>query len=137
MNSAQILGTKISIGDLIDVHHKIKEEDKEKVQIYRGIVISIKGKATGKSFTVRRIGAGSIGVERIWPVLSPSLVKIEVKQKGQLKRAKLYYLRYRHGREASKVKAEKQEGDKTENKKNGQAKPGKARRGSRTKVSSK
>lgn len=105
------------IGDTIRVHYKlierekvagktkreVKEETRERLQVFEGIVISIKGSGTNTMFTVRRIGAGAIGIERILPLVSPWIKKIEVKKYGDVRRAKLYYLRKRKGRSASKV----------------------------------
>ncbi len=100
--------TNFSVGDTIRVHHKIKEKtksgEKTRIQIFEGVVIAIKGKATGKSFTVRKIAIGTIGVERIWPINCPSIDKITLVKKGKVRRAKLFYLRKRIGREANKVK---------------------------------
>lgn len=92
------------VGDAIRVHSKIVEGEKERVQIFEGTVISISGKGETKSFTVRKIATGAIGVERIWALNSPSIVKVEVKKHGNVKRAKLYYLRQREGKRATKVK---------------------------------
>lgn len=81
-------------GDLVRVHQKIKEGDKERVQIFEGTVLAVRGSGDNKMFTVRKVVDG-IGVERIWPLNSPLLVKIEVKSKPKKRprRAKLYYLR--------------------------------------------
>ena len=87
-----------NVGDTIKVHQKVKEGDKERIQIFEGIVIAIKNRGEGKSFTVRKIAAYGIGVERIWPFNSPHIAKIEVKKKGDVRRAKLYYLRKRLGK---------------------------------------
>lgn len=94
----------VHTGDQVKVHLSVIEGDKERIQIFEGIVISIKGSGTGKSFTVRKIASGSIGVERIIPVMSPALKQIEVKSQGQVRRSKLYYLRNRVGKQATKVK---------------------------------
>ena len=100
--------TNFRVGDTIRVYHKIKEKAKEgektRIQIFEGVVISIQGSATGKSFIVRKMAIGSIGVERIWPIICPSIDKITVVKKGDVRRAKLFYLRNRIGREANKVK---------------------------------
>ena len=96
--------TTYSVGDRILVHQKIEEEGKTRTQIFDGIIIAIKGRDSGKSFTVRKIGAGSVGVERIIPISSPLISKIEIKSKGQVRRSKLYYLRDRVGRSALRVK---------------------------------
>ena len=92
------------VGDSVDVHVKIREGEKERVQIFSGTVIQIKGggKNLRSTFTVRRIVAGE-GVERVFPYHSPRIVKVEVKRPGKVRRAKLYYLRDRVGK-ATKVK---------------------------------
>jgi large subunit ribosomal protein L19 len=98
--------TGFKIGDTVDVHVKIVEGDRERIQIFSGIVIARRGTGADASFTVRRL-VGSEGVERVWPLHSPSLDKIEVKKSGKVRRAKLYYLRDRVGK-ATRV-AEQQE----------------------------
>lgn len=95
---------EVAIGDTIRLHQRIIEEKKTRTQVFEGVVIAISGRETGKTFVVRKIAAGSIGVEKIVPVNMPSIEKIEVKRKGSVKRAKLYYLRERIGKAASKVK---------------------------------
>ena len=95
------------VGDAVRVHSKIIEGDKERIQIFEGIVIAKKGSGVSQTFTVRKIAAGGIGVERIWPVQSQNVIKVQVKKKGNVRRAKLYYLRGRQGREALRVKVEK------------------------------
>ncbi|MFH1395718.1 MAG: 50S ribosomal protein L19 [Candidatus Omnitrophota bacterium] len=94
---------KINIGDTVDVHYKIQEENKTRVQVFSGIVIGEKGGGVKKTFTVRRISYGE-GVERIFPVNSPAIEKIVVKKHGKVRRAKLYYLRQKEGKSATKVK---------------------------------
>ncbi len=89
--------TAFKIGDTVDVHVKIVEGEKERIQIFSGIVIARKGKGVNEAFTVRRL-VGNEGVERVWPLHSPSLDKIEVKKSGKVRRAKLYYLRDRVGK---------------------------------------
>ena len=91
------------IGDAVDVHYIIKEENKTRVQLFSGIVISRKGEGLKKTFTVRRISYGE-GVERVFPLHSPSVEKIVVRKKGKVRRAKLYYMRAKKGKEASKVR---------------------------------
>jgi len=91
-------------GDTIKIFYKIIEGDKTRIQPYEGIVIAIKGKEESKTFTVRRIGADGVGVERIIPLHSPNISKIEVKRRGKVRRAKLYYLRDKKGRAAVRVK---------------------------------
>jgi len=104
--------TEVGIGDTVRVHTEIVEGKKTRIQIFEGIVIAIKNRGNGKSFTVRKIAAGGIGVEKIFPVLMPAIKKVEVKRKGKVRRAKLYYLRNRVGKRAIKVK-EKETNSKT------------------------
>jgi large subunit ribosomal protein L19 len=85
------------IGDTVDVHVKIVEGEKERIQIFNGIVIARRGSKLNESFTVRRL-VGNEGVERVFPLHSPSIDKIEVKKSGKVRRAKLYYLRDRVGK---------------------------------------
>ncbi len=91
-------------GDTVRVRWEITEDDKARVQDFTGVVISKKGKEDYKTFTVRKIGAGGIGVERIFPLFSPKLMDLEVVKKGKSRRSKLYYLRGRVGKRALKVK---------------------------------
>jgi large subunit ribosomal protein L19 len=86
-----------TIGDTVDVHQRILEGSKERVQIFNGVVIARSGEGIREMFTVRRIVQGE-GVERIFPLHSPKIAKIEVKRTGQVRRAKLYYLRDRVGK---------------------------------------
>ncbi len=86
-----------SIGDTVDVHTRILEGDKERIQIFNGVVIARAGSGSRETFTVRRIVAGE-GVERKFPIHSPKIAKIEVKRSGVARRAKLYYLRDRVGK---------------------------------------
>lgn len=86
-------------GDTIRVHTKIKEGDKERIQVFEGVVIKRKGSSNRATFTVRKISYG-VGVERIFPLHSPQIDRIEVRQRGQVRRAKLYYLRKLAGRAA-------------------------------------
>ena len=85
------------IGDTIDVHQRILEGQKERIQVYNGVVIARRGEGARETFTVRRIVQGE-GVERVFPLNSPKIAKIEVKRGGQTRRAKLYYLRDRVGK---------------------------------------
>ena len=85
------------IGDTVDVHQRILEGNKERIQIFSGVVIGRRGTGTGEMFTVRRIVAGE-GVERTFPVNSPKIAKLEVKRHGRVRRAKLFYLRDRVGK---------------------------------------
>lgn len=101
-NRVKLGETVFSVGDRVKVHSKIREDEKERTVIFDGVVIAIRGREENKSFIVRRVGAGKIGIERIFPLYSPSLVKIEVKQKGKSRRAKLYYLREKSRKEVRK-----------------------------------
>jgi large subunit ribosomal protein L19 len=85
------------IGDQVDVHQRILEGQKERIQVFSGIVIARRGDGLRETFTVRRIVQGE-GVERIFPLHSPKIAKIEVKRTGKVRRAKLYYLRKRVGK---------------------------------------
>jgi len=86
-------------GDTVRVHSIIREGDKERIQIFEGVVIKKKGSVNRQTFTVRKVSYG-VGVERVFPIHSPMVDKIEVKQKGKVRRAKLYYLRKLSGRAA-------------------------------------
>ena len=86
-------------GDTITVSYKIKEGNKERIQQYRGVVIRISGHGTKKRFTVRKIADG-VGVERIFPMESPFIEKVEINKYGRVRRAKLYYLRNLTGKAA-------------------------------------
>lgn len=86
-------------GDTLDVHVRVIEGDKERIQVFQGVCIKRKGGGINESFTVRKISNG-VGVERIFPLHSPRLAKIEVKKRGKVRRAKLYYLRTLRGKAA-------------------------------------
>ncbi len=90
------------IGDTVDVHVRLKEGEKERIQVFTGTVISRKGSGTREAFTVRRLVAGE-GVERTFPIHSPSIADIKVTRRGKVRRAKLYYLRDKVGK-STKVK---------------------------------
>lgn len=92
-----------NVGDSVKVHTKVVEGDKERIQIFSGVVIGRRGRGLEESFTVRRISYGE-GVERIFPVNSPRVDKIEVERQGSVRRAKLTYLRKRIGKGATAVK---------------------------------
>lgn len=87
-------------GDSVRVHLRIREGDKERVQVFEGVVLGRSGSGLRETFTVRKISAGGIGVERIFPVHSPRIEKIELGNIGRVRRAKLYYLRERTGKSA-------------------------------------
>jgi large subunit ribosomal protein L19 len=86
-------------GDTVKVHSKIIEGDKQRIQVFEGVVIARKGGGSRASFTVRKVSYG-VGVERIFPLHSPRIAKIEVVRKGRVRRAKLYYLRKLRGKAA-------------------------------------
>ena len=90
------------VGDTIKVHYKIKEGSKERIQIFQGIVIQKHGAQISKTFTVRKVSNG-VGVERIFPLHSPNIQKIDVVRFGRVRRAKLFYLRKAKGK-AARVK---------------------------------
>jgi len=108
---------ELHVGDTIRVHYRliekekvsgktkreVHEETRERTQVFEGILIAIKGSTENEMITVRRIGTAAIGIERIFPLVSPWVKNITVKKKGRVRRAKLYYLRGKHGREASRV----------------------------------
>jgi large subunit ribosomal protein L19 len=95
--------TPFKVGDGVRVHTKVREGDKERIQIYSGIVIARKGHGIHETFTVRRISYGE-GVERVFPVNSPNIDKIEVERESEPMKARLYYLRRRTGKAAVAVK---------------------------------
>lgn len=103
-------------GDTLSVHVKVKEGEKERIQIFKGTVIKVQGSGFGRSFTVRKMSDG-VGVERTWPFSSPAVDKIEVHSVGKVRRSRIFYLRKLKGRAArleseyaapaKKIKAEK------------------------------
>jgi large subunit ribosomal protein L19 len=97
---------QFQIGDTVDVHQRILEGQKERVQVFSGVVIARRGEGVREMFTVRRIVQGE-GVERIFPVMSPKIAKVEVKRTGEVRRAKLFYLRDRVGK-ATRLRERKQ-----------------------------
>ena len=98
--------TPFEVGDSVKVHTKVVEGEKERVQIFSGVVIACHGKGIQKSFTVRRISYGE-GVERVFPLYSPRIEKVEVEYRGKVRRAKLYYLRGRTAKGIARVKERK------------------------------
>jgi len=90
---------QFKVGDTVKVHFKIVEGKTERVQIYEGLVIAIKNSKVGKTFTVRKISYG-VGVERVFPLHSPRIVKVELVRPGKVRRAKLYYIREKIGKSA-------------------------------------
>lgn len=89
----------ITVGSTVRVHVKVREGEKERIQMFTGIVIARDGGGATETFTVRRVSHG-VGVERIFPVHSPHVVKVEVEKAGRVRRAKLYFLRERAGKKA-------------------------------------
>ena len=94
---------EVAIGDTVKVHVRIKEGDKSRIQIFEGTVIAMKHGGISRTFTVRRVAHGC-GIERVFPLHSPSVEKVDVIRNGKVRRAKLYYLRDRVGK-AAKVKS--------------------------------
>ena len=90
-------------GDTISVHVKVVEGDKERIQQFQGIVMGIRGSGISKTFRIRKISNG-VGVERIFPLHSPSIAKVDILKEGHVRRAKLYYLRKLSGKSATKIK---------------------------------
>src|SRR5204863_2379496 len=99
---------KFNVGDTVRVHTKVVEGDKERIQVFAGVVIGRRGHGLNETFTVRRISYGE-GVERIFPIHSPRVEKIEVERAGNVRRAKLTYLRKRIGKGATLVKEKEKE----------------------------
>ncbi|MBV8814765.1 MAG: 50S ribosomal protein L19 [Verrucomicrobia bacterium] len=100
--------TPFRVGDTIKVHTRVVEGDKERIQLFTGIVIARRGTGLNASFTVRRISYGE-GVERVFPLHSPRIAKIEVERQGNVRRAKLNYLKNRKGKQAMAVKEKAQQ----------------------------
>lgn len=110
LSAAQVKHAKapFKVGDGVRVHTKVREGDKERVQIFAGVVIAHKGSGINETFTVRRISYGE-GVERVFPVNSPNVEKIEVERDSEPGKARLYYLRDRTGKAAMAVKEKRVE----------------------------
>ena len=87
------------IGDVVKVHVKIREGERERIQVFEGTIIARKGSGVSETFTVRRISYG-VGIERVFPVNSPNVAKVELVRTGKVRRSKLYYLRDRVGKAA-------------------------------------
>lgn len=92
----------LNVGSTVRVHVKIREGERERIQVFEGTIIAVKGSGVSSTFTVRRVSYG-VGVERVFPVHSPNVAKVEVIRNGKVRRSKLYYLRDRVGKSA-KVK---------------------------------
>lgn len=89
---------KVKVGDTVAIHQNIQEGKKSRIQVFEGVVIGIQNREVNKSFTVRKIASGGVGVEKIFPTNLPSISKIEVKRQGHVRRGKLYFLRGRVGK---------------------------------------
>jgi large subunit ribosomal protein L19 len=113
--------TSFGVGDKVKVLQRIKEGEKERTQSFEGMVIGIKGRGNGKTFTVRRIGVQNVGIERIFPLGSPHIEKVEIERKGQegSRRAKLYFTRDKSRKEVDAIymRAQKKELQKKASKK--------------------
>lgn len=92
----------VKVGSTVRVHVKIREGERERIQVFEGTVIAMKGSGVAQTFTVRRVSYG-VGIERVFPVHSPNVAKVETVREGKIRRSKLYYLRDRVGK-AAKVK---------------------------------
>jgi large subunit ribosomal protein L19 len=95
---------EVAVGDTVRIHQEVREGDNARMQTFEGIVIAIKNRGNGRTMTVRRIGVNGVGVEKILPVNLPSIKQIEVTRKGKVRRSKLYYLRNRVGKAATRIK---------------------------------
>jgi large subunit ribosomal protein L19 len=102
-NTLTLHSTKFNVGDLIRLHLRVLEGDKERIQAFEGLVISIRGEQENKTFTIRKIASGNIGVERIFPANSPWITKVEVKKTGRVRRAKLTYVRHQSVRAVAQI----------------------------------
>lgn len=96
--------TSFNVGDTVKVHCRVIEGGKERIQLFAGIVIAKRGSGINAAFTVRKISSGE-GVERVFPLHTPKIAKIEVTKRGKVRRARLHYLRDRVGKQATNVKA--------------------------------
>lgn len=90
---------EFTAGDTVNIHYRVREGEKERIQQYKGVVINERGSGANKTFTVRKM-SGSVGVERIFPLYSPFIAKIDVVKKGKVRRSKLFYLRSLRGKAA-------------------------------------
>jgi large subunit ribosomal protein L19 len=100
--STTIKETPVHVGDLVRLHLRIMEGEKERIQVFEGLIIGIRGRGDNQSFTTRKI-SGGIGVERIIPVASPWIAKVEVRKTGQVRRAKLTYIRKQSARQVAQI----------------------------------
>lgn len=90
---------QVNPGDTVNIHYRVREGEKERIQQYEGVVINVRGSGANKTFTVRKI-SNNVGVERIFPYYSPFIAKLEIKKRGKIRRAKLFYLRELRGKAA-------------------------------------
>lgn len=90
---------EITPGDTVNVHYRVREGEKERIQQYEGVVLSVRGGGANKTFTVRKI-SNNVGVERIFPYYSPFIAKLEIKKRGKVRRSKIFYLRNLRGKAA-------------------------------------
>jgi len=90
----------VRAGDAVRVHYRIVEGDRERVQVFQGTVLRVRGGGAGANFTVRRVAAHGIGVERTFPLYSPNLEKVEIVRRAKVRRGRLYFLRERRGKSA-------------------------------------
>jgi len=91
--------TPFNVGDTVNIHYRVREGEKERIQQYEGVVINMRGSGANKTFTVRKI-SNNVGVERVFPFYTPFISKLEVKKRGKVRRAKLFYLRELRGKAA-------------------------------------
>lgn len=104
MISSQFNEKNLHIGDTLRISSTVVEGSKARVQVFEGILIALSGRGENKMMKVRRIGAGGVGIEKMWPLNAKSLVKIDIKKKaGKVRRSKLYYLRNLSGKKAVRV----------------------------------
>lgn len=94
-----------NVGDTVNVHYRVREGEKERIQQYEGVVINMRGSSANKTFTVRKI-SNNVGVERVFPLFTPFIAKLEVKKHGKVRRAKLFYIRELRGK-AARIKDKK------------------------------
>jgi len=98
-NQLKLKDVLMKVGDTVAIHHSFKEGDKKKDQIFQGVLIAVKGVANNVMFTVRKVGKDAIGIERIFPSISPFISKVAVVTKGVVRRSKLYFIRGRSEQE--------------------------------------
>lgn len=91
--SITIKGTKVKVGDTVKINYKFKEGNKEKTQVFQGILMAVKGKGNNKMILVRKVTKDNLGVERIFPLVSPYLAKVSLEKKGKTRRGKIYFIR--------------------------------------------